>query len=688
MAIKFGDTLENQNTNFPIVDVVGDNVAGVHVVEDFANDHLIAIPSNARRTGSIVVAQDTGKVFIFKGTGGSISGNNNSGNEWGHPAGTNWVPAGSTTLGTPTDGSLTDGNPAIGTFTASTTIVDAIDALNETLGALVPTAPASLATQINAGVEFGSSSFGAFTTFSSNRLVSNPVLNSLSGAPSTGDVVNHTTATSISNKTITVASANDCAVEAAQLVLSGSQSATVNLAAGSTSATTTGLTLSKTTGGFPTTGDSANFYTGISSFTYGYSGTALGTGMHKIALGDADSNPAVTKIFFVQPTSSPSAIDASSTSLDTSTMNEDGGAAFYFSSGVKYTGNTNFSFGITATVNNIVPSGVSVYGAIINNTSNFNWAVGEARGCFAAPPTLQYTAHQSVSSNTNVAAGLAAYSLSEDCSLASVNGQFTIGTGTSRPRYDFKSMYGNDNNIDFANGNTKTLLCWNNRTTSSSSMIPYEEALYSDVNGNGVRVKETSSNSYTSTPGGTAANFGSWSPQFGNNASSSFAVNDKDAIVTPDGIVHDDTSNFSTIDYPASQATATNFSNRNTDPQFITWKVPLNTSNPAQKLDITVTGTFNEFKVKQFDTGETNSTFDANPTTNGWLDCMAVNSTQTNGGVPIGGCGDGAFFDGSESNTTLRITAGTGRWGNGSHLYIRIKLNNGQAITKLGVENI
>ena len=70
MAIKFGDTLENQNTNYPIVDVVGDNVAGVHIVEDFANDHLIAIPANARRTGSIVIAQDTGKVFIFKGIKG------------------------------------------------------------------------------------------------------------------------------------------------------------------------------------------------------------------------------------------------------------------------------------------------------------------------------------------------------------------------------------------------------------------------------------------------------------------------------------------------------------------------------------------------------------------------------------------------------------------------------------------
>ena len=126
-------SLENQNSAYPIVDVVGDNIAGVHIIDDFANDHLIAIPANARRTGSLVVAKDTGKAYIFTGTGGDIAGDNNSGNEWGHAAGTNWVPAGSTTLGTPTDGDLTDGSPAITSFTANTLIVDAIDALNETL---------------------------------------------------------------------------------------------------------------------------------------------------------------------------------------------------------------------------------------------------------------------------------------------------------------------------------------------------------------------------------------------------------------------------------------------------------------------------------------------------------------------------------------------------------------------------
>ena len=65
---------------------------------------------------------------------------------------------------------------------------------------------------------------------------------------------------------------------------------------------------------------------------------------------------------------------------------------------------------------------------------------------------------------------------------------------------------------------------------------------------------------------------------------------------------------------------------------------------------------------------------------------MAVNSTQTSGGVPIGGCGDGDFFDGDETNKVLTITAGTGRWGKGSHLFLRIKLAASEAISKLGIQ--
>ena len=687
MAIKFGDTLENQNAAYPIVDVDGNNIAGVHHVTTFSQAALEGVPVNTRRQGSIVIAKDTGKVYIYLAT--DTSDGTGSNNLWKDHDGTAWaLQSGDNTLGADSsfdNSALQTAGAAISSLATTTTFTSAIDQLNDLLGLLVPTAPKTLATQIDAGGDdFGASSFGAFTEFKQNNLVSNPVTNSLSGLPSTGTSVDHTTDTDITSETITIIPANDCAVEAATLILTGSISGVTSLAAGDSSQTTSSLTLAKTTGVFPTTGDSAGFYTGISTLTYSYSGT-LGVGANRISIGDGGPSTSVSKTFFVQPTSSPAAISAASAVLDTSSMNEDTGFAYYYSSGVKYCGNTAFSFGISATVTNIVPSGVSVYGAVLDSPSNYSWAVGEAQSCFAAPPTLDYTAHQSVSSNTNVAAGLASYSLSQNVSLQASNGTFIIGSAV-KPRYDFKSMYGNDDNVDFANSTAKVLVAWNSRVSNSSTMVPFEEELFSDVNGDGVRVKETTVNSYTSTPGGTAANF-AWSHQFGNNASSSFAINAKDAIVIPAGIKHESTIDYSAASYPTSQAATTDFSTRsNSDAQFITWKIPLDTSNASQTLDITVTGTFTEFKVKQFDAGEDDSTEDANPSTNGWLDCMAVNSTQTSGGVPIGGCGDGDFFDGDETNKVLTITAGTGRWGKGSHLFLRIKLAASEAISKLGIQ--
>ena len=48
MAIKFGDTLENQNTAYPIVDIVGENVAGIFIVDSFIDANLEDIPVASR----------------------------------------------------------------------------------------------------------------------------------------------------------------------------------------------------------------------------------------------------------------------------------------------------------------------------------------------------------------------------------------------------------------------------------------------------------------------------------------------------------------------------------------------------------------------------------------------------------------------------------------------------------------
>jgi hypothetical protein len=71
MAIKFGDTLENQNPDYPIVDATGNNIAGLCYVASFTNGNLGSIDNSKRKTGTIVVAEDTGNLYVWGGGDGS-----------------------------------------------------------------------------------------------------------------------------------------------------------------------------------------------------------------------------------------------------------------------------------------------------------------------------------------------------------------------------------------------------------------------------------------------------------------------------------------------------------------------------------------------------------------------------------------------------------------------------------------
>jgi hypothetical protein len=78
MAIKFGDTLENQNSNYPIVDASGNNVKGVifHTGLPSGTDF-----PNKRALGAILVDTSAKVVYTYKGT--DITNGN-----WGNPD--NW----------------------------------------------------------------------------------------------------------------------------------------------------------------------------------------------------------------------------------------------------------------------------------------------------------------------------------------------------------------------------------------------------------------------------------------------------------------------------------------------------------------------------------------------------------------------------------------------------------------------
>ena len=71
MAIKFGDELVNQNSDYPIVDATGNNIAGLCYVASFTDGNLSGIPNPKRKTGTIVVAEDTGNLYVWGGGDGS-----------------------------------------------------------------------------------------------------------------------------------------------------------------------------------------------------------------------------------------------------------------------------------------------------------------------------------------------------------------------------------------------------------------------------------------------------------------------------------------------------------------------------------------------------------------------------------------------------------------------------------------
>jgi hypothetical protein len=74
MAIKFGDTLENQNSDFPIVDLTGGHAAGIVFHTTFNNTDLGNIPLNKRKDGMLVVDKTSGKIYVWKGGDGIANG--------------------------------------------------------------------------------------------------------------------------------------------------------------------------------------------------------------------------------------------------------------------------------------------------------------------------------------------------------------------------------------------------------------------------------------------------------------------------------------------------------------------------------------------------------------------------------------------------------------------------------------
>ena len=684
MAIKFGDELVNQNSSYPIVDATGNNIAGIYYVADFTG--TLTIPAAFHKKGTVLVDESDGGVYVWTGADDTSDINDTTNSSWKS------VGSGAALLGS--SQTWDDNSPAV-TLTAANTIAYAIDQLNETLGALVPTAPQTFAQQV-AGAN---SEWEVTTPSTSQNRVTNTThtVNGL-GSLSAGDIVNWRTSNSNPSQTVTTTPTADLknVQYQAKLTKDALDDVVATLAADDAddTVTTSNLTLTKVTEGFPTSGSGEDFYTGVTSLAWSYTGSNFSVGYHRLRITE-DGTTNIDKLWY-QESSSVNSIAISSAEGEgkamSSALTPGAGAAYYYSSGIKYCGNNDFTMNISCTIVDIVPSDAKIYGATINNASDYNWAVGNSHGCFAAGSNLQYTAHQDVTSNTSITPGLADYTFDQDVSLQSLNAISDLSDSDNGPRYDFKSVHGSSQNQDFNTSSALYLMQFSSRTQSESASLVMEDSISNGVgSGDGIRVAEPSASTYGDTPSGS---FGDWSQQFGNNSTGSLDLDVKDAMVLPDGVQHVSGTNYGSSTYLPVDANNPNTTSGRTAAQFVTFKIALDTNNVAQKIKLFVNGTFNTIWVKTFDSSSAPSGYSlesAASGTNGWLSCHVTKaSSVTANGVPTAGVADGVSntLDGNESDREVTLDAGTSRWGYASHIYVRIKLDSGDKVSKLGLRSV
>jgi hypothetical protein len=721
MAIKFGDTIENQNTNYPIVDVVGDNVAGVHIVSDFTNGELTAIPVNARRQGSIVIAKDDGTVFVYKSA--DTADGTGSDNKWGHPAGTSWEAVGTTADGSIQLGSsvtLDDNNPAV-SITSSTSVISAIDLLNETLGALVPAAPETWATMY--GDHSGDLVLWTSVSSSTRRTVpkddsGTAITHAINGntGQNTGGLV---TVNRIANVSVnqTWDSDNNGAwdendlLKNQELTLNINDSTfTVNANDGLTDTVAAGanaeggqIDFTFTQGNFPTSGDSAGFYQGINSIQVEIASLS-NTGYNQLQLGTTGNF--ITKMFYKDTSSGSASVSNSEITLQSQ------GTATY-SSGIKLYLTPTWKVEFDAA--NIIPSG-----ALTFQTSN-NWATFTGGTALPAPSSQAYTDITGINSNSDIKSNLSVtdYVVTWTGS-SSVYGLHDLTATASNPTLTVSSSHGSaTQTFGFASnvGNDKSLF-GNIPTATTSNPYVSEGALYnglkSTADTSGVRVSDgeaytyqgdgTTVDDYDSTSTydeDTPKAFQAWSSQYGNNADDTGAttvqVHPQDAIVMPTGasqfrIQWDDTNWTAANSHKPQQAFGTNYSGRGASTaQYITFKFPIDSGQSLQYIYLGFQGNLQstgEAYVKIFDSGDSPSLVDDNSGSNGWLKMTAANQGTSSNGVPTVGCATGGSL--SKTTTTMqsiKLDAGQQSWDNANdgNVYIRFKLLDGAYIERLAM---
>ena len=128
MAIKFGDTIENQNSDYPVIDLSGGHAAGIVFVASFVDANLGTdeISLVKRKAGMLVVAKDSGKIYVWKGADSAADGAGG----FNDTDSTNWAQIGSTPVETSNLTVQLPGTQSFGRFLNGSTITVGADGSN------------------------------------------------------------------------------------------------------------------------------------------------------------------------------------------------------------------------------------------------------------------------------------------------------------------------------------------------------------------------------------------------------------------------------------------------------------------------------------------------------------------------------------------------------------------------------
>lgn len=717
MAIKFGDTLENQNASYPIVDVDGNNVAGVHHVSTFSQAALEGVPVNTRRQGSIVIAKDTGKVYIYLLA--DTADGNGTNNLWKDHDGTAWaLQSGDNSLGADSsfdNTALQTAGAAVGSFTTTTTFTSAIDQLNDLLGGLVPTSPAAWSTKSGLSIGIGTSAARLVGKNTSGNTLShstngNAGLTTTAGTVVAWDVDETSTSSQDYSKTFDfTGGTNPNNLAQTQLRFHLNDQSVQLASATATSATLAAnahddggsLTLNVTTGDFPNTGgDSDGFFTGVASFTVAANDVST-DGYNVFKVDDSGGNNPVTQtVYLANAGNSATVINLNTTNGTILTKTANGTAGY--TSGLPCFTDPTFKLGVST--GQLIPANSKVYGAS-SSTSNNNCVTFASGDICDAPAALTY-ANLPNSTNTNVQHNdnFSDHEIAGITTRANQYRLFAINVAGS-PVITANSIHGNSSATAVGTGAAEYYYFYDQPANSSDLLEPFENNLHNTLhtsNTAGARVKDPDTNGNSDdTPADAVGSYTAWSQQYGNGVGS-FSIKNHDAVTVPFlatgtsnslRVVHSN-SDFtsSALVYADTVPTALDLSSRNNSlAQYVTYAFPCN--QPLQKFNFKFKGDLDGggnvfFKI--FDASADNSLLTANSSggnTGGWVPATVSYAGTGIAGAGGTGCASGGVLDvNSTSLQTIEINAGSGRWNAGSDakVYIRVKLMEGDYIEQIG----